>query len=257
MNHTFTVLGLLVYRELRMFFKEFLTTITNSIIVMLFQIVMLHYFLPTMGMDQAFRVPLLLGNSLAMCFVLGFQAGMAHTADLQSSKLFAYHYALPASPFIVVVAKVLSIMLRCAALTIPIIFIGIGLLGGLNQLQVSLWIIPMFFMVLLFFALFFLLLSSYFHPEYYLDNLWPRFLGVMYTFGAVFFTWKRIYALSPKLALIFLLNPAVYCIEGMRGALLGGPEYLHPALCIAVLIFVNSILAWGVSRALVSRIDPV
>ena len=71
-------------------------------------------------------------------------------------------------------------------------------------------------------------LSIRFTPNVYLDNMWPRVLGPMFTLGCLLFTWNRIHSFSPKVSYLFLLSPVTYCVEELRHAVfLPTPNTFH------------------------------
>ncbi len=90
-----------------------------------------------------------------------------------------------------------------------------------------------------------------------IGSMWIRVVFPLWMLGGFQFTWEMMYAKSPVLAYILLLNPFLYTTEGMRGAILGQAGSLPSSMCfVAGLFFATLYGAIGVWR-LLKRLDAV
>lgn len=79
------------------------------------------------------------------------------------------------------------------------------------------------------------------------DTLWKRFNAPMIDFGGMWVPWAVIYQFSPILGYITYINPLIYISEGLKQAMIGGPQFLSFSLCIGMLSLFTimfTLLAW-------------
>jgi ABC-type polysaccharide/polyol phosphate export permease len=86
---------------------------------------------------------------------------------------------------------------------------------------------------------------------------WVRVNYVVMVLGGAFLPTKAIQTYSPLLGKLILLNPLLYVTEGIRGALLGGDEFLSFGICVSMLLL-SSVMAiaaaWYVFKRRVDHI---
>ena len=88
-------------------------------------------------------------------------------------------------------------------------------------------------------------------------HLWPRRLSPLFSFGANFLIWKKVYAFSPKISYLLLANPTVYLSEGLRSTLLDEQHYLPLYICIGMAIFFITFFIGVLAHGVKKRLDPV
>ncbi len=257
-RYSLQAFSVLLEREWRAICKSLPRFIEGTIWALFFQVLLLRFFLPTMGMNPAYKIPLFIGNIIMLCFMLGYQIGISHTLDLDEQKVFVYHSMLPISRSWVVAARVIGIMIRLMMITLPAGVIGLSLVGVQKPLEISFFsAVIMYLLTVLFFSLFFFSLATFFKPVTYFERLWPRFLSPFFAFGSIFYTWGRINNFNPYLGTLFLCNPVTYCTEGLRSAIVSPTEYLPLYWCIPV-VFLSCVVLFFITQwALMSRLDPV
>lgn len=227
-------------------------------VAVLLQVIMLRFFLPTMGMSTEWQFPLFIGNMLMLCFTVGYQYGLALSHGIETTRVVQYHSCLPLSSVAVVISYLVGAIISFFVLLVPVGCIGGWFLRhhavfkgdvGTAALMIA--------VVVLFFTIAFTTLGVRYTPEYFLDHVWPRLLGPMFIFGCLLFTWKRIHSFSPKISYLFLLSPVTYCVEGVRHAILGDPQFLSVPLCIGVIAILSIGLLYLLCGGLTQRIDLV
>ena len=80
----------------------------------------------------------------------------------------------------------------------------------------------------LFYGMFGLYLTSRTTSMHNISNIWMRIVMPLWFLGCYQFPWATLFTLSPKIAYINLFNPIVYCMEGMRAAILGAEASAIP-----------------------------
>jgi len=216
------------------------------------------YFMPAMGMPAALSAQLYLGAFIVNSYSIGYTCAIEIAFDLRSPKLGAYYYSLPVPFGMVMVARVLGVLARMLLVGVPVLLLGFAIIGRWECFSVS-WAAAalMFLLTVQYLALLFSLLAHTTPLPSLLGNIWPRFLSPMAAFGCVMYPLKVVTAKAWWLSRIMLLNPMVYCCEGMRGALFGGHDHLNLLLCIMVLLCVNGTLWALLRRGIIRAVNPV
>lgn len=257
-SSSWQIFKLLLWRQWFVVRKNIPDMVGDGLIAVSLQLISLKFFLPAMGMDTKWQLPLFVGNMLMLMFTVGYQYGLSVASDIVSAKVLYYHVALPVRPYVVLLSYILGAMTSFFALLLPVGTIGISFLAHEHALQGSILLgAGMFLLSILFFTLLFTYLGVRFQLDVYLDYMWPRVLGPMWTFGCLLFTWKRIHSFSPKISYLFFLSPVTYCVEGMRQALLGGSQFLSLQLCAGMLSIFCFVLIWLLSSSVYARLDLV
>ena len=96
----------------------------------------------------------------------------------------------------------------------------------------------------MFFGVFTVAVTAYVGALSKMENVWSRFIFPLWFMGGFQFSWASIHTLSPKLSYVFLCNPVLYVMEGMRAALLGQADCLPWAWCCIALLGFTTIGWW-------------
>jgi len=245
-------------REMRVLSDSWPSVMGSSLTYSCLLALVVGYFMPAMGMPESLCVPVFLGSFFLTALSVCYTCCIEWAYDLRSPKLVGYYYSLPTSFSVITVALITTFMLRILVIATPLLLIGLCLLGQWHVFVVA-WpqAIVLFFLAIQYFALLFLSLAYACPLNMLLGDIWPRFLSPMFALGCMYYPWRVASEMCPIVARFMLLNPAVYCSEGFKGALLGGEGYLSTPLCIAVLCVVNFILFYFFRRAIVRAINPV
>lgn len=257
-SHYFLVISLLVRRELTVLAQSWQVIAGSTIVFSSMMALSAGYFMPQMGMDSSFAIPLFLGSFVTTCLSLGYTCAIDIGYDLQSPRLALYYYALPVPLWVVMVGVIFSLMLRMMVVSIPVLLLGLTLIGQWHVFVVS-WpaALSMVFLCALFNALLFLNLAYGCSLASLMGNVWPRFISPLFAFGCVFYTWKPIAEKAWYFSRVMLCSPMTYCCEGLRSALLGGTAYISSTVCMGVLGIINIGLMVILRFILVRAINPV
>jgi hypothetical protein len=249
----------LLHRDLKMFKQTFRSRFIDSICVLIVEVLLFSNLLPYFGMPREFIAPLYLGAVVGFMFFLGFSQASLLVFDQQYDHFIDYHLTLPL-PKRWLFAKYISFfMLESLTITLPLISLGIILLGtNFPMTNPNVWLFGfMYILMILFFTVFFTGTSFYYDADFFHDHIWPRRLSPLFNLSATFFTWKGIYLISPVIAYVLLANPITYLAEGLRATLLNQDDYLSIYLCFGVIAACMPPLFFLLAHGIKKRLDPV
>lgn len=231
--------------------------IDNVIIATMFSLVF-GYFMPAMGMPLHLRMPMFLGAVIVFCISVSNMVALNCVFDITGPKVIAYHLTLPTRIGVVISAFVAGAMVRSLLTIIPVLLLGITIIGDWGALDPSyakiMLIIPLvaFFWVLLFMTLSFLL-----RKETMLGDIWPRIIMPMFVFGCVFYPWAAIARHAPQTARWMLFNPMTHSVESIRSAFLPAVNYVPFALSVSFLSICCGLLCFALARVVRQRLNLV
>jgi ABC-type polysaccharide/polyol phosphate export permease len=236
----------LLRRDLYILSRQLKDFLIDGAIIIITRATLFCYLLPAMGMPEHFIGPAYIGGIISLLLNLNFAQAMLVVFDLKFNRFIDYQLTLPIDPRWLWLQKVLSIAINVFFITAPLIGAGIAILSlQISNMNVHpLPLLGVYLVSLLFLATFILGCAINYSYDWFMLNIWPRRLTLMFCLGGVLFPWKAVYAFSPVIGRFFLLNPCTYIAEGFRSALLGGNEYISYTICIPVIIgFIG--LAWA------------
>lgn len=255
----------LIWRDYISFKQRVFSMLIDSSFIVLSQLFLMLFMFPRLGMPESLVPPLFLGTATFFVLMsLGYRQFMFIAKDIEygNGGELTHSLALPIRPTLVVTALIIKFIIEAVIVTVPLLFCGILVLGDRLLLALApnasftLFFLMQLLMIL-FFGTFFLatiLCNSF---EWYLNNVWTRRLNGMFFLSAHLVTWYQVLGYSPVWAYLFLLNPATYLCEGLRSALLGSDQYIHPGICIAVTISIIFINCYRIKNGLIKKLDPV
>ena len=188
-----------------------------------------------------------------------FPRAVAIVSDLTGSLVISYDLTLPISCWLAIVRMGISNAIRCVSLSIFALPFGLLFVyPQFNSAHVSWgWFFALLVSNALIYGFFSIFLSSVIENMSKIGSMWIRVVFPLWMLGGFQFTWEMMYAKSPLLAYVLLLNPFLYTTEGMRGAILGQAGSLPTAMCFfAGLFFAGLYGSIGVLR-LLRRLDAV
>lgn len=253
------IFGALLQRDIKVLFSNFGSRMIDNVIVVSINVFLYRYLAPLLGMPAHLVAPSYIGSIMMPMVFIGFSLARNMMVDLHYSSVIEYKLTLPLPKKWLFASYIVSFMIEAALITIPLLTIGIFLLGDFYVPVAPHWFAtPIVYACSLFFlGTFFLFLSFNYSYEWFEQNLWARRLSPMFCFSATFYVWHRIYAASPIFGGLALLNPFSYIAEGIRSGLLGNSEFIWVWYCIPALLFASILSILGLTVAIKKRIDPV
>lgn len=168
-----------------------------------------------------------------------YNAAARNIMDIDGDRTISYYLTLPARPAVVLLAMALSYAIVGIFLTIVVLPLGkIIFYNQLSLTQIS-WFkfVVIASLANIFFGIFAIAVTAHVGTIGKMRNIWSRFIWPLWFLGCYQFSWAAIYSKSPMLGYLFLCNPVMFVMEGMRGALLGIPDCLPWEICCAAICF--------------------
>ncbi|MDQ5940886.1 MAG: type transport system permease protein [Candidatus Dependentiae bacterium] len=253
-----TIAGLILRRELLALANSWKEVASSAFIYASLISLTAGYFMPAMGMPVALCAPLYAGAFIVNSYSVAYTCAIEVAFDLRSPKLGAYYYGLPVPFWMVMGARVLGMMVRILAIGVPVFILGFIIIGRWEYFSIS-WVglVAMLVLTVQYVTLLFLALAHRTPLPVLLGNIWPRLLSPMAALGCAMYPFRVAAEKAWWLSRLMLLNPMVYCCEGMRAAFFGNAGYLNISLCIVVLVCVNTALWLFLRQSIVQAINPV
>lgn len=249
----------LLYRDVRSILWTTPGRLIDAAIVSSLQILAISQFFPLLGMPNNMIAPLFLSTITQITFSISYGIAFNYVADLHNNRFINYQIILPMPKLFLFAEYILVFMIEISLVSLPLIISASLFLGPLFPVADANWpaAVLIYLLATFFYAALFLYLAFNCPYTWFLDNVWPRRLAILFLFGCSFFTWKKLYNFSPYLATLFLLNPVTFIHEGFRAALLGGNDYLPLWICIPVVFLFCLLIIFLLTRAIKKRLDPV
>ena len=249
----------LLHRDLKVLKGRLVSMFFDNIMLLLANVAMFGYLLPLMGMSKTLIGPLFIGYVVMSFFEIGFSLAIKIVHDIKSSRFIDYQLSLPISATWLLAEYVANFAIEAIVVTLPILLLGILLLGDKFVIIKTNWLAfaLMYLLVIVFFATLFLYYSFAYSYNWFRTNIWTRRLEPLFLFGTVFVIWKKLYAFSKFLGFIFLFNPVTYAAEGIRATLIGGNGFLPIWICMLGVI-IGTVINWFLLvPAMQKRLDLV
>ncbi len=254
-----TTVYYLIRRDLRIFKEEFWGKLIDTSLLLFTTVVIFGYFLPAYGLKTDYGPFLLIGVIAGFGFfeVIG-KVGLM-IADLEGDRTILYTLTLPIPSWLVFVYIAVSWAILSSIMSILMFPLGkLLLFSKFDLAKINLFKLPLIFIISnLFFGFFALWLVAILKKMSNLSHLFVRIINPMYSFGGWWYSWAAIYAISPILGYLHLVNPLLYVMEGMRAATLGQEGYLPFWYSLAGLTLFTIGFAWDAIRRLQKRLDCV
>lgn len=167
----------------------------------------------------------------------------AIATDLESDSFIIYCLSLPLSSTMLLLQMVLSSAIRSTIQALMILTFFKMILFNSWCWDSICW--PKFALMLItiniFYGCFMILLASG-AQKAKITNVRRRFIVPLWLIGCYQFPWINLKKVLPVVAYIDLLNPVVYCMEGMRSVLLGQEGYLEYWYCFGALCCFSAVM---------------
>jgi len=178
--------------------------------------------------------------------------------DLLGNKFITYQTTI-LKPRLVILARILFAWLFVFCLMIPFYPFAKILLGNLLDTSATNW----FYVVLVLWGSslmcisYHMLAAVFFTHTDDIEILWARINLPIFTLGGFWIPRHIVYEFSPLLGNLLYINPATYVTEGLRQAIIGGPDYLSIHTCIVALFAFSTFFTLLTWHAFKKRIDHI
>lgn len=259
MSKNFRIFCALIHRDLYVVKKRLLQIWIDAAVILFIEIILWKELIPLMGVPREYIGPLFLGSAVSQAFFFGMSYAFRNGADLEYHRFIDYRIILPVPKRWLFASNIVYFVIEALLVFLPFLVLGIIALGETFTVIHTSWlaIAPIIILTLALNGLMFLGCSFYYDYDWFRQNVWPRRFIFLYGTAPFYVLWYQIYNFSPRVAQCILLNPFTYTAEGLRGAIIGGDQFLSPLVCIPALLLgctaFTGLLALGVKK----RLDPV
>lgn len=253
------IIGSLLHRDLKVLSSHLISRFIDGIVIVGLQIVEFCYILPLMGLSPSLIGPLFLGTLLLIVFHMGFAMSLRHLHDLHSDRFIDYQLTLPLPWQGLLLSYIIFFIIEVSIIAIPLLTTSIIFFRtqfGIEHVNI-IGLLCIYPLSLLFLGILFLYLPFAYSFDWFNDNIWPRRLSPLFILSTVFLPWKQVHAFSPIIGQLFLLNPLTYVADGLRAALIGGPDFISVWRCIVILLAFTFILGAMLVFQTKKRLDIV
>lgn len=259
MKLSITTFFQLIRRDLLVFRYEFFNKLIDTITLLFTNLVIFGYVMTSLGLAQGYSSFLLVGAIAGFGFFEIIGRASMMIADITGDRSISYTLTLPLPTWVIFCYIAVAWGICSGILTICLFPIGKLIL--FNQFHFTyfsfLRFIPIFIVSNLFFGFFALWVASIIKEVSQINSIWFRIVNPFFMFGAYFYSWRDLYAVSPFFGKLNLINPFLYIMEGMRSAVLGPENYLPIWLSFIMLAFYTSLFGWHGIKRLRKRLDTV
>lgn len=237
--------------------KTIINKFINSCIWVSTVVAVTNYLMPYFGLSQTYGTFMAIGTVVSCSGFEVYPQLANFVADLEGNKTITYYLTIPIPNWLLLVERacfsaINSFLISTFGFLTCKLVLGSGLdLGVIHYPKLLLSCIIISFL----FGFFALWLVTFTKDMMNLENAFMRIVYPMWFLGGFQFTWAVLYSFSPTIALINLLNPYTYAMEGMRAAALGQTGYLPFGYCMLALVEFVIIFAWWSIIRLKKRLD--
>ena len=253
------VFGLLLWRDLLLFLKNFKNFSLNSLIWVLLTVGVSVYFLPKFGIETWYGSFILSGSVASVGFMESMFNAELFVIDLQGWNQISYDLILPINQKLVLVQRAILFALRSAFLAFPVLPVGKILfwnhidLSNFSFFKFSL----IFCLVNLMYGFMAIWLISFIVDMDHISNVWLRVFFPMWFLGCYQFPLVSMCEVSIYLGYAALLSPVLYAMEGLRTAIIGMSGSLNIWLCVFMILAFSAVFCWRGISLLMRRLDCI
>ena len=253
------IFGLLLWRDLSIFLKDFGNTFLNSFIWVALMVGVAIYFLPNLGIPSWYGGFILAGSVATVGFTQAMLDAEHFVSDLQGCNKVSYDLTLPISQRMIFFQRGILCSCRAMLLALPVFPIG----KALFWFHVDLTNFSIVKFILIFLASNFMYgfmaiwLISFIYDIDRIMDLWMRIYFPLWLLGCYQFSWYTMFKVSQPLGYIALMNPILYIMEATRSATLGEDGFLNIWLCTSVIVFFTIVFGLRGISLLRKRLDCI
>jgi|GEM_PF-293287 len=238
------IFAALMRTDLKIFKKDILGKITDSLIWGFVSLIPAVFIFPLMGIQVLgiIQVPSII-ISVTAFEIYGLL--FATLIEILEKGHFYYLFTLPISARWIFTQKVLFYTIVNIILAFSMIpMCKIVLWNDLNLALIS-WgkFFIAIFVASLFFACCWLFIASLTKAIKNVQHVWTRIIFPLWFLGGFQFTWYTVLKMSKIIAYLSLFNPFTYVTEASRAAFFADQKFINFWLCILILFFGGIILA--------------
>jgi len=255
----FYVFLALVKRDLKVLKSRLVGLFIDNVITLTLDILVIGHLLPLLGMSNNLIGPFFIGMVIYTMFDISQGLAIELVYDLEFHRFIDYQLTLPLPIGWLITSYITRAALEAATIAVPRLFVGMFLLRRLFTIHHTHWLalIIMLVLALIFFATLTILFSFGYTFEWFNQNIWSRRIDPLFALAGIFIVWRKLYAFSPWIGLLFFLNPVTHTAEGIRSAFIGGDAFLPIWVCIFGVVLGICLNIWLLLPRVRKKLDYV
>ena len=253
------VLWQLVRTDLKIIKYQVMARTIDAFVWVLCMIIKSEYLLPLFGISKSFGAFVLAGSCATAGQFAVWTSIVNILTDISGDRVIAYYATLPIPSWMVFLRIIISNSINAFILGLFVLPLGKIFLGHqLDLASISIFKFALIYVLIsAYYGAFALWLVSFVSNIAQAGSIWMRVLYPLWILGAFEFSWKMICDASPVSGYVSLLNPYVYVMEGMRGAVLNWPGSIPYWYCVLALTGFVTLLSWHGIMRIKKRLDFV
>jgi len=259
MKNIFLTFWQIIYKEITVFRRLFVSKFIDLLILVVTNIIVFSFVMPSFGLKSTYGPFIVIGLIPAICLFEAIPRTTNMVVDITGNKKISYLLTLPIPSSLALASIAIGWAATSSMFSILILPVAKILLFekfSLSHFSVIKFVIS-FVSLQLMFGFFSLFLASLIKDMKYISWIWARVVNPLFMLGGYFYTWKSIYALNHIAGYANLFNPIMIAAESIRGAVLGQEGYLPFWITILAIYGFTSIFAlFGITK-IKRRLDCV
>lgn len=249
----------IILKQIKIFFKIFKSKLTDLFIFTFTTATVFGYIMPKLGVGNQYGPFILVGLVPLISFFEAIQQSTILISDMETTKKISYLLTLPMPSSITILSIGISWAICNMIYSFWIIPIGmVFFFKYFHLFKISIFkFLVIFLSFSTFFGIFSLWLSSIVKSMKYVSLIWARVANPLFMFGGYFYYWHSLFDISKFFGFLNLLNPVLYAMEGIRGALLANTKTINFWICCLVLWSYTFFLGYFAVKILKRRLDAV
>lgn len=250
----------LISRDLLILKKDFWGNLIDILVWPTVAAIVFGYIIPSINnMHTQYGAFVLMGAIITIATVTAFDGATQLINDLETKRTIDYYLTLPLSPSLLFIKQACSISIKNIIFTLPIFPWGkFVLYDRFDITHFSLIkFILIYMMINIFLGFFALWLTAWVKNQAAFIHVWLRMYNPMIWFGGQIFSWEQLNNVFPTIGYLMLLNPMIYCTEGLRAAIFGPVGFLNFWLSFCMLTLFTLLFAFLAITGLKKRLDCI
>lgn len=198
------------------------------------------------------------GYILLIIMIFTYQRNIELLFDLENKRFIDYQITV-LHPFLVLLERIIFTALFTFVISLPFYPVAKLILPSYIDTSNTSWPKVLLFLLLgsLCASAYHLLAACIVKKSSNIDSIWARANIVLIDFGGLWIPWIAMNHYSQTLGYLVYLNPLIYLSEGMKGAILGGGQFLDFGICVTMLILFSVLFTGTCWLIFKRRVDCV
>jgi len=261
-HQTFNVFLQFLYRDALIHWKRIDTYVINNCLIWpVLQAICFAYLQPNVYFTEnqiAMGVLIYTGELLIIMMVLSYTMNIALLFDIETTRFIDYQVTM-LNPRLVLLEQILFTSLFVFVLLLPFFPITIFLLGPYFDSSHISWpaLLLMLYLGSLCCSAYHMFVACTLKSSRQITRLWARYNLPLLLFGGLNIPWFTIKQYSPILGNVIGLNPLIYITDGLRQAVIGGPQFASLGTCVIALLLFSTAFTCGAWHFFKKRVDHI